>query len=70
MLFLYQNSDMNERQVRILSVTVEVIKDYKDKEKSLLYHPKERFETSEKRSKELVEAGVVKVVTKKEEKEI
>ena len=56
--------------MRILSVTVEVIKDYKDKEKSLLYHPKERFETSEKRSKELVEAGVVKVVTKKEEKEI
>lgn len=48
-------------------VRVEVVKDYKDKEKKLLFHPGEQHEVTQERAKELVEAGVVKIM-KPEEK--
>lgn len=43
-------------------VKVEVVKDYKDSEKKLLFHPGETHEVTEERVKVLEAAGVVKVI--------
>lgn len=44
-------------------VTVEATKDYRDLEKSVLFHEGETHEVTEKRAEVLVKAGVVKIVT-------
>ena len=42
-------------------VTVEVTKDYRDIEKSLVFHVGETHDVTEKRAEALVKAGVVKI---------
>ena len=48
-------------------VTVEVTKDYRDIEKSLVFHVGETHDVTEKRAEALVKAGVVKIADSKPE---
>lgn len=48
-------------------VTVEVTKEYRDIEKSLVFHVGETHEVTEKRAETLVKAGVVKIEDSKPE---
>lgn len=48
-------------------VTVEVTKDYRDLEKSVLFHKGETHDVTEERADVLVKAGVAKIPTKKSE---
>ena len=48
-------------------VTVEVISDYRDKEKQLLFHKGEKHEVKKERAEELVKSGAAKIVAKPKE---
>lgn len=50
-------------------VKVQVTKPYKDMKKMLLFEKGETHEVTEERAKELVAAGVVKVITKEKKEE-
>lgn len=49
-------------------VTVETIQDYRDLEKSMIFHKGERHDVTKQRADNLVDAGVVKIVKPKDNK--